>query len=363
MQARNRFQLTGSVLLAIVLAVLAVGGWFFYRTLGVLFSVAVFFAVIFWASQYLYTMYELESRSDAFRALLTFMFGINVPHIIVGEGRIIKKSNSTASKMGGPGVLIVKPDSAAVTEMGTKHWVHGPGLKFIANRFENVIEVIDLRPQVRNGTVRAMTKDGFEIEVDFFVGFQIDPYIGEPITTGTYPYCDEAVIRAVYDSKQVTKEGAQYWHERVPGVVYANVQEMIASHHLDDFFAPNDPDSTPRDKLKADLKQATIGPARAFGAKVNFVNFGTPKIPDETTRKYIERYAAELQSKIKETEARAQRHAIEIIIEALDNLDEQAQIDHVMKLRFIEALERISKDPSAKVIWPWEPDLRRPENP
>jgi regulator of protease activity HflC (stomatin/prohibitin superfamily) len=350
MSSRNRLQLMGSLQILLILIFVFAGGWLLRGLLGGLFSALVFFGTIYLASQYLSTMFELESRSDAFSAVLAFLFKINLPHIIVGEGRIIKQSSVSLSKLGGPGILVVKNDSVALTELGSNHWVRGPGAHIIKKRQEAIKEIVDLRPQVREGTVRAMTKDGFEIEVDFFVGFQIDPYISEPRTEGTYPYCDEAVRRAVYDSKQIGKDGAQYWNERIPGIVFANVREMIASHHLNDFLAPENPNQKPREHLKAQLKQATVGPARAYGAKINWVNFSTPKIPDDTTRKFIERFAAELQSKIKETEARAQRQAIEIIIEALDHLDEETQIDQVMRLRFIEAFERMSKDPSTKLV-------------
>lgn len=290
MSAKVRMQFLGNVQVILVVAFVSAAGWLLYRWWGGLFNLLLFLGTVFWASQYLFGMYELDSRLDAFSALLTFMFGINLPHMIISEGRILKKSNGTFSRLGGPGVLVVKSDSAVVTELNTRPRVLGPGIHLITHRHEAIKEVVDLRPQLRDGTVKAMTKDGFEIEVFFMTGFQIQPSGGEPTPEEPWPFSEQAVLDAVYKSKQVTREGAQLWYERVPGALYGNVREMIATRKLEDFFEPDDPGSDPRSELKTWLFDKTKDGAASFGARLNWVSFATPKIPREAVKQFEERW-------------------------------------------------------------------------
>lgn len=290
MSSKNRLQMMGNLQIILLLTVVTVGGWRLHRVWGALFSALVFLGTLFWASQYTFTMYDLESRLDAFGALMTFMFKINLPHMIIGEGRVLKKSSRKMSKTGGPGVLTIKNDSAVVTESGTRAKAYGPGAHLIISGREVVKEAVDLRPQVRAGTVKAMTKDGVDIEIRFFVGFQISSGGREPTADEPYPFSEQALLRAVYRSKQVDSTGAQPWHERVPDVMFAHVREMIATHYMKDFFAPDQPDINPRIELKERLLESSRNDIEKIGAQVNWVNFETPSIPDEDIRKYFDNW-------------------------------------------------------------------------
>jgi regulator of protease activity HflC (stomatin/prohibitin superfamily) len=336
MSAKIRMQLVGNIQIMMVLLLITTGGWFLHRALGGLFAALVFLGTIYWASQYLFVMYGLDSRLDAFGALLTFMFGVNLPHMIIAEGRILQKSNGTMSKLGGPGVLIVKNDSAVVTETGGRARVLRPGVHLITNRFEVVKEVVDLRPQVRVGTVKAMTKDGFEVTIDFFAGFQIDPGGRKPTGEEPYPFSEQAMLRAVYRSKQVDATGAQTWHERVPGAIAGNVREMIATHYLEDFFKPDDPESDPRTHLKEWLFAKSKGLVGNVGAQLNWVSFSTPAIPNAAAHQFLERWQTKLQGEV--TISRADANA-KASIETLRSQRESAafQVENIVNKAQAEA--------------------------
>ena len=290
MTARSRLQLLGNIQIIVVVVLVAAGGWFLHHVLGALFSAFIFLGTVFWASQYLFAMYDLDNRLDALGALLTFMLKINLPHIIIGEGHIEEHSNDAKAKTGGPGVLIVKNDSAAVTELGTRAKVRGPGIHVITEPFEAIKEIVDLRPQVRSDAVEAMTKDGVNIEVSFRVGFQIDSGGRHPDDSEPYPFSERGVLRAVYRSKQIATTGAKPWHERVPEVVFSNVREMIATHYLKDFFEPDQPGVNPRTELQDWLLDTSRSAALAIGVRITWVEFGTPRIPDEAIRKVFDNW-------------------------------------------------------------------------
>jgi len=285
MSAKSRLEMLGNLQIVAALIFLFAVGWFFDRALGGLLNVLILTGMLFWAAQYLFALYDLDSRLDAFGELLTFMFKVNLPHVIVGEGHVLKKSGGTRSGLGGPGLIVVKNDSAVVIEVGNMPKVLGPGAHLVTKGSETIKEVVDLRPQTRAGSVEAMTKDGVNIELPFSLGFQIGTGGRQPSDEEPYPFSEQSVIRAVYRSKLVGATGAEPWHERIPGIVLGNIQEMIATHYLEDLFEPDRPGSNPRPELREWLMDASRNAAETIGAQLNWIGFATPKIPDETTRK------------------------------------------------------------------------------
>ncbi len=339
---------------ALTLVTILTSGWLLNGPPGALVSLTTFLITIYATSGFIFHVHDMPRRRDAFQAMFTFIFGLHYPVVEVAEGRVTEKSRGTpGAKLGGPGIVKVAEDSAAVLVRGRESRVIGPGTH-TARRGERVKEAVDLRPQMRSGTVKAMTKDGFEVEVDFFVGFQIDPGRRAPTPEEPYPFAEQAVRWAVYHSKMVGKDGAQFWHEQVPDLVFGNVREMIATRYLEELFEPEKPGSDPRSKLKEWLRDKTQPLARSCGAQVNWVSFTTPKIPDEAARKYVEYYGAKLQKKIKETEAQAQQKAFETLVQAFDKLSPDDKVDQLVRVRFIEALEAIARDKTSTLVLPYD---------
>jgi regulator of protease activity HflC (stomatin/prohibitin superfamily) len=346
----------GLLKMALVLILLLVSGWYFSGLFGALASLFIFLLTVLAASYFICAAYDVPDRRDGFQFMLTFIFGLNYPAIVISEGHISEKSRGTpGAKIGGPGLIKVDQDSAAVVVRGKTSKVIGPGA-YVTRRGEKVKEAVDLRPQIRMGDVTAMTKDGFEVTVDYAVGFQIHTGGREPTPDEPFPFAEEAVRRAVYRSKQVGKEGAQTWHERIPGFVFGPLREIIATHRLDDLFEPDNPADDPRARFRADLQRKTEPPAHAIGVRINWVSFGTPRIPDEAIHKYVEHYVSKLQSQIRATEANAQKTALETLVEALRTLaPPDERLAHLVRIRFIEALETITKDKnSSTILLPYE---------
>jgi hypothetical protein len=242
-------------ILFFVLWIIASGGYF-AKFLGSVTNLLVFAFTVWGASSFVRHAYDLDSVWAALWPTLSLIFNSPFSIITVEDGHVTNKSRLTPGyKIGGPGLVKVAADSAVVLRRGTKSRIIKQGPNNFLKIGEKIQEVVDLRPQTKSDTVKAMTKDGFEVEITFFVGFQIKP--GDRIQSDEepYPISEPAVWDAVYASKQVSPQGAAvFWRERVPGLVSGQVREMIATHYLEDFFKPEDPDAKPRKELRESLE-------------------------------------------------------------------------------------------------------------
>jgi hypothetical protein len=117
-------------------------------------------------SQYLLPVYSAAERMGAVRSFFTFVFGSHGPLINVRDGEII--SHLGEKEKVGPGVVLINSNNAIV--VGGR--VNGPGIAFTHSRAIGML--MDLRKQVRLAEgVKAVTRDGIEIETDISVKFSI----------------------------------------------------------------------------------------------------------------------------------------------------------------------------------------------
>jgi hypothetical protein len=285
MPKKNRIQIIGGAQLLLILAALVILGMYLHGLLGALALVLVFFGALFVASQYLIPLHGMVGRSTAFYSLLTFLFRLRLPHVIVEEGRI--KSNPTDPMIlaGGPGILEVGKDSAAVTESTIGPEVYGPGKYAIADRKEKLKQAIDLRPQSRTDQTDAMTSDGVKIRLPFKVDFQIDGRGHTPSPSQPFPFDRAAVLQATYDSTQIAPQGPQTWHERVPAIVSGALQDYIATQRLIDLITPTAAVPNPRQHLGRQALNGSRAPASRIGARLISVSVEPFTIPDENVRR------------------------------------------------------------------------------
>lgn len=145
-------------------------------------AVTIFLAVLIFAnlfnSQFLLPVTSWRDRYSAFVNFCGFMVGFRGPLVFVKDGKIISHLGEKERK--GPGVALVYSNNAVA--IGSK--VHGPGVVFTWKQGKKVGAVLDLRKQVRtrgrgneegraSEKVRAVTRDGIEIETDIEVQFSI----------------------------------------------------------------------------------------------------------------------------------------------------------------------------------------------
>ncbi len=314
---------------------------------GILVPV-VWLGTVFWCSQFIYHAFDLPKRTYAFRALLSFLYNIQFATLSIKEGKLPQPAKDKPMlKMGGPGIMKVAADTAVVTEKGGKPNVRGPGSHFLAPG-EQIIEAVDLRQQVRTDKVKATTRDGIPVKVDCAVGFRIARGGRNPTDEGLYPFSRRAVLQAVY-SKSVTDAGPSPWHERVIKIVQGTVRELIAQHTLDELYDPSRQGTPPRPRFMKELRAQVYRTVRPLGVEVLFVSFGTLEIPDAAVRRYVEAWAAQWQARAWQENTLA----IARLLQAQGRAGEEA-MDNIVRIRALEILEAIAKDPATKIYLPVE---------
>ena len=287
------------------------------------------------------------------------------PAITVRHGRIDEKHEDTLlARFGGPGNVTIFNDSAVFLErFGRFARVSGPGRIFL-RRFERIHAVLDLRPQERGSTAKAVTKDGIPVQAEVQVRFQLArPPASQvpPTPDAPHPVYKWALVRAgqcykCVVNKEKGKEAVLRWADQV-GVGGA-MRATIADYQLDKLLEPFEPGRDPRQDISGSLQRAANNSARNIGAEVLEVRMG-PLEPalEEVTQERISSWQAAWASRARKEEAKGEAEAIrqrglarayaqmEIILslarEFQDTLDRKvAPPAEIVILRFMEALRQ-----------------------
>ncbi len=99
---------------------------------------------------------------------------LNYPFITLEEAGDLEEYH-WARWFGGPATLVIYDGVAVYLERGNKFSrVLGPGLPMpVLERYEIIKAIVDLRPQIREATVKTWTKDGIEVEFKVRAEIQI----------------------------------------------------------------------------------------------------------------------------------------------------------------------------------------------
>lgn len=164
-------------------------------------------ATVFWlslqlAAGYMDDVFELGDPSIAEKYILQAAFASVYSTIRISDGRIEKEHlNSPIARIGGPGLVKVNLDSAALFEKadGTPRIIGPTHKPAVLDRFERLRAIIDLRDQVADLHVQGRTKDGIHVSAD---GVQVVYSIlrgkKEPTLKQPHPFDREAIERIVY---------------------------------------------------------------------------------------------------------------------------------------------------------------------
>lgn len=164
-------------------------------------------AITFWLSLkvsaiYLDDVFELENPEIAERYILQASLANKYPQIEIKDGQVKHAEDSTIVRIGGPGLVRVHYDSAALFE---KH--HGDPTVIIAedelvalDRFERLRKTIRLRDHIEETDITTRTRDGIPVSAK---GVRIKYYLqryADLATTGKVPFpvVREGVEKQVY---------------------------------------------------------------------------------------------------------------------------------------------------------------------
>ena len=282
------------------------------------------------------------SFGQAFRFVATRTFDTSQFYWIVENGEItVDNSKGKLSKLGGPGVLVVRPGNVVVLERGGKTTRIVDAGTYALKRFEFIKKpveikgIVDLRPQFAAFDVeRVMTMDGIPLTITIGQGWQIEPksvtdgqpeshFAGGAATTRVlgdpeYPVYEATIRKAIF---QTTKNGWQGLFPIGPTTVLRDVVSTLTLDQLFEVQAGQTPAQNRRTVRQIEeTVNANFSPSWA-GVVYGGMDIRKIEPPPEVVEKMIERWKAPIESELtlqqaltksraRVQEAQAERRAI-----------------------------------------------------
>jgi regulator of protease activity HflC (stomatin/prohibitin superfamily) len=229
--------------------------------LSLIASGAVFIGGLYIASGFLLPLPDRRHWSEIFNFLRDFTMKANFPAYVVvdelhEEDKVENRipGNAFGEMTTAPGFVLTDCDHAVAISSGIKFkGVHGPGITFM--RFgDQIVQTIDLRPQLRAFTVDALTKDGIQIKVLAFTPCKIDARGRKPTLGESLPYNKSAAFKAIH--AQRTEHGGNQttqrtWYNLPRMIAERTLQNIISEYNFDDLYGPYQPGGVPVRKIIA----------------------------------------------------------------------------------------------------------------
>ena len=271
---------------------------------------------------------------------------------------------------------------------------------------EEIDAVLDLRPQVRRRPTTAQTRDGITVEVAVVAFFtprftrarkmkELDQLkhpsramASTKRTQSAIPYPPPfawrraSVVQAL-NTRRIERTAEQSrkteWYDRIMEIAIPRLRDLISEYTIDQLTAwtttefPKHPRYIIRDKLREIVKQeldADDEVRRPTGIEVRFMAVSPPMPPDEVIQRRIQAWVEEWRKKEADIFAQAEAEAIltrelaraqvqgEMTARINDILQEAATPEtnnsDLVILRFLEVMEKMSKDPTTQALLPFD---------
>ena len=338
--------------------------------------------IAYWlAAHFVKSLYGLERLGEGSGFLWRWRFGQVgfSPYMRIQEGDIDKGKDGVLSCIGGPGMLVLYHDSAAVLSRAGRitclERSKYPALK----PFEKVYKVIDLRPQRKRLQIEAMTREGIPITCEVDIRYQIRGK-GQKLTK-RLPFAmsaRDALTAATCTWKcepHVSEDGELDWEKLVTFAhTMGGLRSILARCPLDQLIRPaywaghGEPyRQMIRDELERELRLA----ASEVGAEILSINLGDIEVQDAVTKQWIDAWKLEWERQMMErraegeaaaiaqletAKAQAQAETILALMQSLQSLvgDADALQSRLGLLRIVAMLSHMSNDPQTQAFLPAE---------
>lgn len=357
------------------------------------------FLAIFQGARFVAQMYSLKSMGHALEFVIATTFGVGGTTIVVKNGeveglapppapskiKVVVKppDNEAGLQIGGPGTLSIKSSNAVVTERGSYFArMLGPG-DHILPAFERVRNVVDLRQISQSGTEWALTKDGIPVQADVSTTIKVMPHIPNEIDPPPPPPSMETVLRHLFGRRArstapqmlpASPEAlrmATYeihanpnlpakitWSSVAHNAVTGEVSSAMANQLLDQIFAPDEPESSPRQDITKRLEQNGKELLAKRGIELVGSGFGNITTPPEVTEQRhrnwqviwdkesaITKSDGEAEGILQRETARAEAQVefIQAVVQAIrtnSQTVEPGETAHPLSLRFMDDIAR-----------------------
>lgn len=244
--------------------------------------------VLFAGAYYVKDVYALPDFSSAFTYVISSMFTIRSPEMVVDKGtKLAAKKNKLGleliEKVGGPGFVRIEPGNAVVF-----HHLREPsqsvvgGVTYFLAPFETIYQVIDLdEQQCDKDEIKAITRDGIQVMLrDVHFRYSIKHRVDKTGQTvkrtpkDPYPF-DENALPKMTHNLSVDNRGLERWNTAVERTVIGTITDFIASHSIDYLTAPRKISGNPHRELRVELFQSSVRRAlENVGAELIWVDPG-----------------------------------------------------------------------------------------
>jgi hypothetical protein len=228
----------------------------------------------------------------------------------------------------------------------------------LLERFERIKEVVDLRPQTKEDTIKPWTKDGIRIKMDIRVEIQINASQTAVLNSSKfrYPFDADAVKSAVEFTSVRLEDGKLQesdWIDSAWGNITGEFAGFVAAHSLDELFLSpraeshtngnhknNDPEEDMEQLLSREISEQVTNKVSANleknGIKVLNLQITHIEVPEQVRKlriKYWEtvrlKISAQRNSRAEAehirarelTHAESQRTMLMTILKRLENVD------------------------------------------
>lgn len=407
--------------LAVLTAGWTLGNWF-----GIVFiSLPIFFV-------YYNTLYHLahaivpasnpESKDEQwqrFRVFFWYTWGLQHPVQVVksddASGRTVETriSGEVSRDIAKPGIIWLKSHQAAALTTGvTFSRVEGPRVVF-TKPYERLLEIVDLRTQVRLREIDAISKDGVRFKATVLASFALDrdEWTGttyhniealkvmllksktvDSNLDGRFPFASARVRSALMmrgkTSDEPERQKVIYWDERVLNQVEVFAARVLSDRRFDELWKPNreEPDASALEEIAAKIQSQAYPEllsqgVRIFASRVVAFNFSeyqqaqnkhddvikqqiaTWSVNWETQRSQI---LADGDAESKRLQQEARAYVQSVLLTAIAEGMQQTRIRypnlprHVIAMRFVGALEELMRQDSdsSDAAEPHEQDVR-----
>ncbi len=273
------------------------------------------------------------------------------------------REHSALLRLGGPGRVHIGNTHAAVTELnGRFYQVLKPGVHRLG-RLERIYTLVDLRQQVRTlSDIPLTTKDGIDLKAEVTLTYRINTGGEPPTKARPFPFDPESARLAAYAETVLPDGGVSNW-ENTPGVIAkGQLTGIIAGFRLDQILYPRSPGQEPMHTIRRNLERRVSGILINFGIELINITIGQLQLPDLVVKQYIAYWQADWNTQIDLTKADGEAFALEeieiaraeaeftmirAIIEGVQRARQEGgtdQLQEVVALRLIEAIEKIAED-------------------
>ena len=331
------------------------------------------------AGQFVAQMYSLKDVGHGLGFVVNTTFGLPFSggYLVVHHGQIESDpgdDNEVMMKLGGPGVLLIKDNTAVLTERGARYSrLLGPE-EHTLRPFERIRMIYDLRTQTMTGNEVGVTKDGIPVRAPVVTLFRFMSRMpNEPPSTPKHarfmsvlshfiwntplgsvtepPVSPEALRQALYEV-HVNPPNKIKWTNTAHNAVAGGVRDEITRRTLDELFLPDDPERNPRREIAVQLQQAGKSALAGRGIELVDSGFANLQVPRDviTLRRTLWQTGWEKESTITRStgeaegflqfqtaRAEAQAELVKNIIQAIRSMDQNSQVT----LNVVEALARV----------------------